>query len=112
MSPPRASKVALTTSVEISVLAVAITAAVWAGTALGLAAEADAALLALGVGNAALLATALGGAEAAVFAGAGLNIDGCPVCFCQASHKNTKDMENTTQSMVRRISVMKVSFLN
>ena len=68
--------------------------------------------MALDVGKAALLATELGGAEADVFSGAGLNIEGCPVCFCQASHKNTKDMENTTQSIVRRISVMKVSFLN
>lgn len=67
-------------------------------------------VLALGTPVSAGDAAAAGGVAAADAAGRvlGENIDGCPVCLFQASHSRTRDIVKTTQSKVRRISVMDV----
>ena len=44
---------------------------------------------------------------AATRAGAGTKNDGCPLCLFQASQIRNSEAENTTQRMLRRMSVMR-----
>ena len=103
-SPPLLSSVALSTSVVIVSFSVAVGKAAAVTGAVGVAAAAPAAVgtpagnTADAPGVAAPVATAL--------TGAGANIDGLPLCLFQASHNRTSETENTTQRMVRRMSVM------
>jgi hypothetical protein len=41
----------------------------------------------------------------AVGTAGGLNIDGCPVCLSQASHRNNNETEKTTHNRVLRVSM-------
>jgi hypothetical protein len=60
----------------------------------------------LGRGTPADAGGVTGPAAAGFVAGAGLKKDGCPLCLFHASQIRNRDIENTTQSRVRRISVM------
>ena len=106
--PPWASNVAFITSVVTltCVLGAGGAAGGAAGTAPGVATAAGAGVVA-GAGT----AVAAGGAAGAVVGavGRGPKIDGSPWCLFQASHSRTSDIENTTHSRVRRISVMERS---
>jgi hypothetical protein len=101
-APPTLSKVATARSVRTVTFSLGIGAADEAaeGTA-GLAAPAC-----CGAGG--TPAVPAGGALEADAAGldVGPKIDGLPVCLFQASHSRTSDIVKTTQSRVRRISVM------
>src|SRR5450830_48947 len=99
MSPPSVSTVTLSTSVWMVIFSDAAAA--------GLAATAGAwpAAVAVAAGTPPPEAGAAGADEDTAL-GAGLNIEGCPLCFCQPSQSRTRDIVNTTHSTVRRISVM------
>ena len=106
---PLPSIVALTRSVVTVTCSVATVAAV-VGAATG--AVPGAAVVpgnaALGVGRP-LAAGSVTGADADFATGEGPNSEGWPLCLFQASQISTSDIEKTTHSRVRRISVMERS---